>query len=64
MKDPKSFAKIFITICVSPAAAFIAIYGSINSDGSQVALGVAMMALLGTLWGPPGGGGSGGSHAA
>lgn len=62
--SPKDLAKIFITVCVAPSAGFIAIYGSTHQDGSQVALGVAMMSLLGVLWGPPGSGGDDkGKHA-
>lgn len=58
---PTDLVKIFLTITFAPTAAFVAIYGSLHQDGSQVTLGIAMMTLLGVLWGPPNSGG-GGTH--
>lgn len=63
--NPKDFAKIFTTVILAPTAAYIAINGSNHGDGSQVTVAIAIMTLLGAIWGPPGSGKSGGgSHAA
>lgn len=68
MKNPKELAKLIITAFFAPTACAVALIGSIKGDGSQVVLGVAMVTLLGGIWGipvkdktePP----KGGSHAA
>lgn len=62
----KDVAKIFITVILAPTAAYIAINGSNNGDGSQVTVAIAIMTLLGAIWGPPGSNSrpGGGSHAA
>lgn len=55
--------RVFISVIMAPTAAFIAINGSAHQDGSQVTLGIAIITMLGILWGPPGGKGGGGNHA-
>lgn len=53
MKNPKELAKLIITAFFAPTACFVAVIGSIKGDGSQVILGVAMVTMLGAIWGIP-----------
>lgn len=70
MKNPKELAKLIMTAFFAPTACIVAVIGSLKGDGSQVILGVAMVTLLGGIWGiptktpPESGNGKGGSHAA
>jgi hypothetical protein len=69
VKNPKELAKLIITAFLTPTACFIAIAGSLKGDGSQVVVAVAMVTLLGGMWGfptkdPSDGPPKGGSHAA
>ena len=54
--DPNAVAKLFITVVITLVSGFVAVYGTIKSDGTYLAFALAGLSLLGLMWGPPGAG--------
>lgn len=59
--ETSDLAKLIVTAFFLPLIGFIVIYGSLKNDGSMVGIGLALVGVIGALWGTPqrkdGGGG-------
>lgn len=61
--ETADLAKLIVTAFFLPLIGFIVIYGSLKNDGSMVGIGLALVGVVGALWGTPQRKDSGGGDA-